>query len=1195
MSSKLSLTAQEILQSLDELDEETNLSFHTSKKSCKGNGNDDGNDNGCSTSRRMRRRSKPDSKSKNMSSTRSKSSRSSRSGMSGSSSRGSSKNMHLNVNIDNGGEEIEIQLMNGDGDGDDVVGDIEDGHCYNGNENHNNNRYANANANTPPTNAHLRLSPPTYSQSKYNHNSVGCRSNSSRNSYHQEKQQQHLQQNSKDCNIINDSNSKNISEMSSNNKGPAPVTPTRGIGAETGTDSSSNSMNNMNYLNTPLKQKTTPSSMSLSSKSFGSGATSPTISISTSTLFTSPTNTSSSTRTSISASDNNSHNRPYSYSNAATPDKNASISNTNSPSSTTSSTSFSNGNLHLLSQTSSPSSFGFLNHNDRDDEEDDDEQSIENGNNIKSRRQGDGGGEHDHIQKMLSSPLPIYDIPSDEELHCGGDDDRGQQQEQYCDNKITDGDDDEYDDEARIAIRSHQQNKSKADSLFSTAPDSPAQGKTTTVTTIGKEKNANDSVNPTGMVLNLDSAPNLYFAKEAILDPTWLDSCDEGYDDNDVNTKDDKDDKDDNNSGDPKLMKKMQPTLTLTRTRISNKEIVGLVHNSTSSTSSSSSSSHHKSNSKRNKNKTDKTSSYYSSASDTDDDHLSVNHNSVLSKTYSLASSLSVGSCGFGKLSIGGSISLASSNDFEGNDEDDGNDNGLVYAEEDDDDRSSSSELSYADIVDMGIVSSGSADKRGGNHRRGHRSRYQNGHYSDTSSESRGSTSNRSCYSQGNVLNTLYDMDRRRYYESGEDDFGGPGSDASSDDVDDCQSQPHCHPQPSNESETRENEEENKYLPSHLGLGLTPPRVKRHYSHDQKNVSKTAINNESSDSEYEEEQVDKVGTLVQPEVESNSDKNTQIIDSIPQSPSESTADNTNIVDDNSMASSASADTDVHANTSPSRPDSLDRHGLAGIIRGDSLISLLDCPGKKTRKKRENRSKIGGRKKNKVNHRLINQFNWSSYSVQHSVDMIRTMRMEESNVEEDLPYEDFCKSSISPEAIGRTLMTSQSPTKKHLYSHIAPVSDPIDTSSTHPDGNRNRHRSERLLTTTVRHLEVSMREAKSETSSTSQILASLILTFSFASLLYWYSLQTNEYEDAQSQLEQILSVFANQLDTCQRFGEDVDECNENVAATLHNIGIVQILNGKYDDAAVQFTRATDIFRNSLNKTNDLDLIVRFYSD
>ena len=84
---------------------------------------------------------------------------------------------------------------------------------------------------------------------------------------------------------------------------------------------------------------------------------------------------------------------------------------------------------------------------------------------------------------------------------------------------------------------------------------------------------------------------------------------------------------------------------------------------------------------------------------------------------------------------------------------------------------------------------------------------------------------------------------------------------------------------------------------------------------------------------------------------------------------------------------------------------------------------------------------------------------------------------------------------------------------------------------------------------------------------------------------------NEYEEAISHLEQILSVFANQLDTCQRFGKDVDECNENVAATLQNIGIVQILNGKFEDATVQFTRATDILQNSLNKTNDFDLIVR----
>jgi len=60
-----------------------------------------------------------------------------------------------------------------------------------------------------------------------------------------------------------------------------------------------------------------------------------------------------------------------------------------------------------------------------------------------------------------------------------------------------------------------------------------------------------------------------------------------------------------------------------------------------------------------------------------------------------------------------------------------------------------------------------------------------------------------------------------------------------------------------------------------------------------------------------------------------------------------------------------------------------------------------------------------------------------------------MRLDESNEGEMLPYEDFCKSSVSPEAIGRTLKTSKSPTKKH----IAPFS-PIKASFDHSDSNDN---------------------------------------------------------------------------------------------------------------------------------------------
>lgn len=56
---------------------------------------------------------------------------------------------------------------------------------------------------------------------------------------------------------------------------------------------------------------------------------------------------------------------------------------------------------------------------------------------------------------------------------------------------------------------------------------------------------------------------------------------------------------------------------------------------------------------------------------------------------------------------------------------------------------------------------------------------------------------------------------------------------------------------------------------------------------------------------------------------------------------------------------------------------------------------------------------------------------------------------------------------------------------------------------------------------------------------------------------------------------MLSIFANELASNQRFGQDIKESNGKVALTLYNIGIVHLLNEKYDDAIQVFERALDI--------------------
>ena len=91
------------------------------------------------------------------------------------------------------------------------------------------------------------------------------------------------------------------------------------------------------------------------------------------------------------------------------------------------------------------------------------------------------------------------------------------------------------------------------------------------------------------------------------------------------------------------------------------------------------------------------------------------------------------------------------------------------------------------------------------------------------------------------------------------------------------------------------------------------------------------------------------------------------------------------------------------------------------------------------------------------------------------------------------------------------------------------------------------------------------------------------------LFFIKPLKIDDYEGSISHLEQALSIFATQLDTCQRFGEDIKECNLNVSTTLFNIGIVHMLNGNFEDAKEVFKRVLKIRESS----NDLDYKVSLF--
>jgi len=357
----------------------------------------------------------------------------------------------------------------------------------------------------------------------------------------------------------------------------------------------------------------------------------------------------------------------------------------------------------------------------------------------------------------------------------------------------------------------------------------------------------NDKItNPTGMVI---STSDLCFAEEAILDPTWLDSVNDGY-------EDEEDKLGDNNENfhhavDTKFLSNL---LDLKQSNVS-----GSMPNN------------------------------------------SKNCGDAVSDNISLASSLCVGSCDFGKVDRS-TTSVSEIDDY------------------------SIGEMSYADVVDMGL----------------------------SSNDSNRSTSTYSSSSQHHVLEHLYDMD------------GYVSDDLSTDN-------------PSMKSSILEKKDHNEaYLPEDL---LTPPRVIRRSENE---IISFDVKLKVSDN-----QLDEGG--------SNSDK-----------------------DDDCLLDEAVNDVVAIDTIKASIPTSfsLDEERFAGIVRGDTIISILDCPGNKTRKKRKLRSKLG-KKKNKFNEAFSGDFHWCKNSVQKSLNLIRKVRMSESLSEASLSYDEFCKSTISPIETGET--------------------------------------------------------------------------------------------------------------------------------------------------------------------------------
>jgi len=243
---------------------------------------------------------------------------------------------------------------------------------------------------------------------------------------------------------------------------------------------------------------------------------------------------------------------------------------------------------------------------------------------------------------------------------------------------------------------------------------------------------------------------------------------------------------------------------------------------------------------------------------------------------------------------------------------------------------------------------------------------------------------------------------------------------------------------------------------------------------------------------------------------------------------ESSANNTEEFDEQSASSSD--ETNICSNLSPSMPTDLNSCKV-GVCCGDLVLSILDCPGSKTRKKRILRR----------DHLADSDSFWGSHAVSQTVSRMRQLR---SNAYEITPGEVYV-SSLAPEKTGRVLSnavlddeyvgserrkvnvvvssckTSElSPTNRSLISGSFKI---CENSGPSP------HRSQRLECIALQHM------------------------------------KNNEFDKALPVYHQILRIYTDEVEQCKKNGETDDKFHICIGSTLFNIGLVFMCMSDYKES------------------------------
>jgi hypothetical protein len=235
--------------------------------------------------------------------------------------------------------------------------------------------------------------------------------------------------------------------------------------------------------------------------------------------------------------------------------------------------------------------------------------------------------------------------------------------------------------------------------------------------------------------------------------------------------------------------------------------------------------------------------------------------------------------------------------------------------------------------------------------------------------------------------------------------------------------------------------------------------------------------------------------------------------------------------------SSTDETNICSNCSPSAPNVI-MNDLAGIVRGDILLSIMDCPGSKTRKKRQSR---GGP--------TVQSYPWGQHALTNALSCMRSIRKKNQQISPD--QVDNCSFSLGK--CGKSLRNQQANRKvldcvtpKHSKSLLS-GSFSISSATKSP------HRSQLLESEALEHL------------------------------------RNDDFENAKSVFHQILAIYDEYCNFYEEGSEEYHEYNIFKGLTLFNIGLVHLFRAEYTTSLDYFHAAEESCSDS-SKDNQLKCFV-----